>query len=57
MKKLYVPALSEEQQAELEGLYRKTNVPRVRTRAPMVLLSAEKELIAMRLRKLFERVQ
>jgi len=42
MEKLYVPPLSEEQQAELEELYRKTEVPRVRTRAQMVLLSAEK---------------
>jgi transposase len=44
MEKLYVPPLSEEQQAELEELYRKTAVPRVRTRAQMVLLSAEKRL-------------
>jgi transposase len=46
MKKLYVSALSAEQKDALEELYRKTNVPRVRTRAPMVLLSAEKRLIA-----------
>jgi transposase len=44
MKKLYVPSLSEEQQAKLEELYRKTGVPRVRTRAQMILLSAEKRL-------------
>jgi transposase len=44
MKKLYVPSLSEEQKVELEELYRKTGVPRVRTRAQMVLLSAEKKL-------------
>jgi transposase len=44
MKKLYVPSLSKEQKAELEELYRKTGVPRVRTRAQMVLLSAEKGL-------------
>jgi transposase len=44
MKKLYVPLLSEEQKAELEDLYRKTVVPRVRTRAQMVLLSGEKGL-------------
>jgi transposase len=44
MQKLYVPSLSEEQKAELEGLYRKTEVPRVRTRAQMILLSAEKRL-------------
>lgn len=44
MKKLYVPTLSEEQKVELEALYRKTRLPRVRTRAQMVLLSAEKGL-------------
>ena len=46
MKKLYVPSLSEEQKDELEELYRKTGVPRVRTRAQMILLSAEKKLKA-----------
>jgi transposase len=44
MEKLYVPSLSEEQKAELDELYRKTAVSRVRTRAQMVLLSAEKKL-------------
>jgi transposase len=44
MKKLYVPSLSKEQKAELEELYHKTSLPRVRTRAQMVLLSAEKRL-------------
>jgi transposase len=44
MEKLYVRSLSEEQKAELDKLYRKTEVPRVRTRAQMVLLSAEKKL-------------
>jgi len=44
MEKLYVPSLSEEQKVELDELYRKTEVPRVRTRAQMVLLSAEKKL-------------
>ncbi len=44
MKKLYVPLLSKEQQTELEKLYRKAGLPRVRTRAQMVLLSAEKRL-------------
>ena len=46
MKKLFVPSLSEEQILELEQLYRKTEVPRVRTRAQMVLLSAEKKFTA-----------
>jgi transposase len=45
-KALYVPPLSEQQRAELDQLYRKTEVPRVRTRAQMVLLSAEKRLKA-----------
>jgi hypothetical protein len=44
MKKLYVPPLSKEQKAELEELYRKTALPRVRTRTQMILLSAEKML-------------
>lgn len=44
MEKLYVSFLSEEQKVELDELYRKTEVPRVRTRAQMVLLSAEKKL-------------
>jgi transposase len=44
MEKLYIPSLSEEQKVELDELYRKTEVPRVRTRAQMVLLSAEKKL-------------
>ena len=46
MKKLFVPPLSEPQKRELEELYRKTTVPRERTRAQMILLSAEKGLIA-----------
>lgn len=44
MEKLYVSSLSEKQKVELNELYRKTEVPRVRTRAQMVLLSAEKKL-------------
>lgn len=44
MEKLYVSSLSEKQKVELDELYRKTEVPRVRTRAQMVLLSAEKKL-------------
>ena len=46
MKKLNVPSLSEQQKAELDDLYRNTEVPRVRTRAQMALLSAEKKLKA-----------
>jgi len=42
MERIQVPPLTEEQQAKLEELYQKTKVPRYRTRAQMVLLSAEK---------------
>jgi len=45
-ERVYVPPLSEEKIFELEQLYRKTEVPRVRTRAQMVLLSVEKKLKA-----------
>ena len=46
MKAIIVPPLNEEHQRELEELYRKTKDPRLRTRAQMVLLSAEKRLTA-----------
>jgi transposase len=42
MKRLQVPPLTKEQLAELEELYQKTTKPRYRTRAQIVLLSAEK---------------
>ena len=41
MKRVQVPPLTEEQLAELEELYQKTTKPRYRTRAQIVLLSAE----------------
>jgi transposase len=41
MKRIQVPPLAEEQLAELEELYQKTTKPRYRTRAQIVLLSAE----------------
>ena len=44
MKPTYVPPLTEQQLAELNGLYRTTKIPRLRTRAQMILLSAEKRL-------------
>lgn len=44
MKPTYVPPLTEQQLAQLDELYRTTKVPRLRTRAQMVLLSAEKRL-------------
>lgn len=46
MKPIYVPPLTEEQLTQLEELYQKTDKPRYRTRAQMVLLSAEKGLKA-----------
>ncbi len=44
MKAIRVPPLTDEQRAELDELYRTTKVARWRTRAQMVLLSAEREL-------------
>ena len=46
MKRIEVPPLSDEHHVELEELYHKTDKPRYRTRAQMVLLSAEKRLKA-----------
>jgi transposase len=45
-KAIRVAPLAEEQRTALDWLYRKTNMPRVRTRAQMVLLSAEQGLKA-----------
>jgi len=45
-KAIRVPPLTEAQRAALDQLYRKTKLPRVRTRAQMVLLSAEQGLKA-----------
>jgi transposase len=46
MKRIQVPPLTKGQLTELEELYKKTDKPRYRTRAQMVLLSAEKGLKA-----------
>jgi transposase len=46
MERIQVPPLTEKQLEELEELYHKTKTPRYRTRAQMVLLSAEKGLKA-----------
>jgi transposase len=46
MKRIQVPPLKAEQLAELEELYQKTDKPRYRTRAQMVLLSSEQGLKA-----------
>jgi len=45
-KAIRIAPLTEEQRAALDQLYRKTKLPRVRTRAQMVLLSAEQGLKA-----------
>jgi hypothetical protein len=44
MKAIRVPPLTDEQRDELDQLYRTTKMPRLRTRAQMVLLSAERDL-------------
>jgi transposase len=46
MKPIEIPALGPEQLAALEQLYRTTRVVRLRTRAQMVLLAAERRLTA-----------
>jgi transposase len=46
MKRIQIPPLNKEQLAELEELYQKTDKPRYRTRAQMVLLSSEQGLKA-----------
>ena len=46
MNRIQVPPLTKEQLAELEELYHKTDKPRYRTRAQIVLLSAEHGLKA-----------
>ena len=46
MNRIQVPPLRVEQLAELEELYQKTDKPRYRTRAQMVLLSSEQGLKA-----------
>jgi transposase len=44
MKQIHIPPLPENQRTELESLYRTTKLPRLRTRAQMVLLSGEQGL-------------
>lgn len=44
MRAIQIPPLTPTQSAELEQLYRTTKAPRLRTRAQMVLLSAEQGL-------------
>lgn len=44
MRPIHVPSLTPTQSEQLDHLYRTTKDPRLRTRAQMVLLSAEQEL-------------
>jgi transposase len=44
MRPLHVPSLTRTQSEQFDHLYRTTKDPRLRTRAQMVLLSAEQEL-------------
>jgi DNA-binding NarL/FixJ family response regulator len=46
MKPIQIPALSAEQVKELDELYQTTREVRLRTRAQMILLAAEKGLAA-----------
>ncbi len=46
MKPIEIPALDPEQLAALEDLYRTTRDARLRTRAQMVLLAAERRMTA-----------
>ena len=52
MKTIIIPPLTKEQLTELEELYRKTDKPRYRTRAQMVLLSAEQGFKAEEIAKI-----
>ncbi len=46
MKPIQLPPLNSQQLHELNELYRKTRDPRLRTRTQIVLLAAEKQLVA-----------
>lgn len=46
MRPIRIPTLTPEQLAELEELYRITREARLRTRAQMVLLAAERRMVA-----------
>ncbi len=46
MKPIRIPTLGSEQLDALENLYRTTRDARLRTRAQMVLLAAERRLVA-----------
>ena len=56
MKRIQIPPLNKEQLSELEELYQKTDKPRYRTRAQMVLLSSEKGLKTEEIAQLFAKV-
>jgi len=44
MKPIKLPHVTEDQHDELDELYRRTRDPRLRTRAQIILLAAEKQL-------------
>lgn len=46
MKPIRVDALTEKQVSELDQLYRQSKTPRMRTRAQMVLLASEQNMVA-----------
>lgn len=46
MKPIHLPPLTDQQLHELNELYRRTREPRLRTRAQIILLAAEKRLVA-----------
>lgn len=46
MQPIQLPPLNDQQLKELNELYRKTREPRLRTRAQIILLAAEKHLVA-----------
>jgi len=55
MKPIRIPDLAPEQLAQLEELYRTTRDARLRTRAQMVLLAAERRLVAEEIAQIVRR--
>jgi transposase len=49
MRPITLPPLSDEELDDLKALYDKTSVPRLRTRAQIILLAAEKGMVAQEL--------
>lgn len=46
MRAIRLPPLNEQQISELDELYRRSKTPRMRTRAQMILLAAEQQMVA-----------